>query len=63
MGLLPLCFKQAVAILLRKKTPLEAYGNILEQAGKFLMGKYEPVLTEIETRYSKESGGKQSRYV
>ena len=63
MGLLPLCFKQVMAVSFKRKNPLEAYGCILEQAGKFLVGKYEPVLEDIETRYSKETGGKQSRYV
>lgn len=63
MGLLPLCFKQAMAVLIRRKTPLEAYSCILEQAGKFLMGKYEPVLADIETSYSKETGGSHSQYV
>ena len=36
---------------------------ILEQVGKRLKSKYEPVLNEIETRYSEETGGKNSRYV
>lgn len=63
MGLLLLCFKQAMAVLIRKKNPLEAYSCILEQVGKFLMGKYEPVLADIETSYSKETDGRHSRYV
>ena len=63
MGMLPLCFKQTVAVFLKRKKPIEAYGSILEQAGRSLKGKYEPLLNEIETRYSKETGGKRSRYV
>lgn len=63
MGLLPLGFRLAVAVLCKKKKPMEAYGNILEQAGRQLKSKYEPVLNEIEPRYSKETGGNHSRYV
>lgn len=63
MGLLPMCFKQEMAVIFRKKKPIEAYGCILGQAGSFLESKSEPVLEDIEGRYSRESGGKQSRYV
>ena len=63
MGMLPLCFKQAMIVILKRKKPIDAYGSVLEQAGRFLKGKYEPLLNEIETRYSKETGGKHSRYV
>lgn len=63
MNLLPLCFKQAVAVFLKRKKPIDAYGSILEQTGRFLKGKYEPLLNEIETRYTRVSGGKHSRYV
>lgn len=44
MGMLPLCFKQAVVVILKRKKPIDAYGSVLEQAGRFLKGKYEPLL-------------------
>ena len=63
MGLLLSCFKQAMAVIFKRKKPMEAYGSILVQAGILLKRKFEPVLEKIEGRYSKESEGKHSRYV
>ena len=63
MGILPLCLRQAVAVFLKRKKPMEAYGYILEQVGKRLKSKYEPVLKEIDSHSTKASGGKHSRYV
>lgn len=63
MGLLPLCFKQAVAIFFRKKKPIEGYSCILEQAGAFLKKKYGQALDDIEPRYSNETKRSHSPYV
>ena len=63
MGMLPLCFKQSVVVILKRKKLIDAYGSVLEQAGRFLKGKYEPVLNEIEPRYAKGPVGNHSRYV
>lgn len=63
MGLLPLCLKQAMAIFLKRKKPIDAYSVLLKHSGNLLKVKFEPVLNDIEPRYIKETGGKHSRYV
>ena len=63
MGLLPLCFKQVMAVLSRRKKAMEAYGSILERVGGFLRSKYEPVLNDIDQGNSMKMEGKHSRYV
>ncbi len=63
MGLLSLIFKQAVAVVFRKKKPIEAYSRILDQAGAFLKKRYVRVLDDIESHYSIETNGNNSRNV
>ena len=59
MGLLLLCFKQVMAVLMRRKKPMVAYGQIMEQAGRLLTNRYG----QSDSGYSKEANGKHSRYV
>jgi len=63
MGLLPLCFKQVMAVLMRRKKQMVAYGQIMEQAGRLLTNRYGTILDRIDSGYSKEANGKHSRYV
>lgn len=52
-----------MAVVFRKKKPIEAYSRILDQAGAFLKKRYVRVLDDIESHYSIETNGNNSRYV
>ena len=61
MGLLPLCCKQMVSVILKRRKPIEAYGCILEKVGIKLRLKYQPLLDEIH--YEKGNDGVYSRKI
>ena len=52
MGLLPLCFRQTVAILMGKRKPMEAYRRIMNRAEQKLRNKFSQILDEIDYKYS-----------
>lgn len=54
IGLLPLCCKEMVAILMRRKEPMEAYANIMERVGLALQQRYQPVLNSLDEKYCKK---------
>ena len=61
MGVLPLCFNQLAAVMLKRRKPMEAYGYILEQVAVKLRQKYQSLLNEIH--YGKGNEGEHSRKI
>jgi hypothetical protein len=64
IGLLPLCCKEFVAILTRRKQAIDAYGNIMVRAGQKLQHKYQSVMNDLDNQYRNDHEiGKHSNKV
>lgn len=50
MGVLPLCCMQAVAVLLGRRKPMDAYGRIMSRAEQKLRNKFSQILDEIDDK-------------
>lgn len=61
MGMFPLCCKQMISVILKRRIPMEAYVCILEQVAVKLRQKYQPLLDEIH--YRKGNEGVHSRKI
>ena len=48
MGLVPLCCREMMRVVMRRCSPMEAYGHVMVRVGLKLKERYWPVLEELE---------------